>query len=228
VGAHERRPDAIYSPHDLNPRQGILTKWAPTRGAPTQSIHARRATTTPCGRRSSRPQRAGPSAPGDGVGTATQRMPAAWAACTLLGESSRARAYSAATPGRAPARRSRSGSASARAPGWATVAAASTQQRCWRAALRRSPTGCGPTRPRACATSSVAWSRLPWRPSAGWRRRSNPCARRAAYAIDPLAAATHKQGDTDDAVALSSDAYFFTPMTIRSFPRGWSGRRRWR
>ncbi|NTW98308.1 MAG: ATP-binding protein, partial [Oscillochloris sp.] len=27
---------------------------------------------------------------------------------------------------------------------------------------------------------------------------------------------------------VSSDANFFTPMTIRTFPRGWSGRRRWR
>lgn len=29
-----------------------------------------------------------------------------------------------------------------------------------------------------------------------------------------------------DAVLMSSDAFFFTPVTIRTFPRGWSGRRR--
>ncbi len=47
---------------------------------------------------------------------------------------------------------------------------------------------------------------------------------------EPQPAMLHLYLDDADAAyrELSSDAQFFTPMTMRTFPRGWSGRRRWR
>ncbi len=45
----------------------------------------------------------------------------------------------------------------------------------------------------------------------------------------PVGATALTMGATATAtIQVSSDANFFTPMTIRTFPRGWSGRRRWR